>query len=125
MDLKLIRTLAFYQTKGLVIADSQTYRARYLGMSETFLLQSWPKGIDQSTVYSKCLKMEDTARLRVQYLLAIAYNIHVIVHKQLHVNLHTCIYQIIRGRFRYRRNFIRRRIWRKTWMHANKALFLF
>jgi hypothetical protein len=33
MDLELIRTLAFYQKKHLVIADSQTYRARYLGLS--------------------------------------------------------------------------------------------
>jgi hypothetical protein len=35
----------------------------------------------QSKIYSKCLKMEDTARLRVQYLLAMTYNI--VLYQQL------------------------------------------
>jgi hypothetical protein len=33
MDLELIRTLTLSQTKNLVNVDSQTYRARYLGLS--------------------------------------------------------------------------------------------
>jgi hypothetical protein len=49
MDLELIRTLAFYQTKNLVIADFQTYRARYLGLS-IILHQSWPKGIKAQSI---------------------------------------------------------------------------
>jgi hypothetical protein len=61
MDLELIRTLAFCQTKNLVIADSQTYCKRYLGLS-IILLQSWPKGIKEPSI-PKCLKMEDAARL--------------------------------------------------------------
>ncbi|XP_048755473.2 uncharacterized protein LOC125666342 [Ostrea edulis] len=52
--------------------------------------------------------MEDAARLRVQYLLAMAQNE---VLQQL--NLH----QFIRGRFRWRRGFRRRRIWRRTWLN--------
>jgi hypothetical protein len=64
--------------------------------------------------------MEDTARLRVQYLLTMAYNI--VVHQQL--NLHVYIkssevasdtnetsYGAVSGE--------------KIWMHANKALCLF
>lgn len=53
--------------------------------------------------------MEDAARLRVQYLLAMAQN--EVVLQQL--NLH----QFIRGRFRWRRGFRRRRIWRRTWLN--------
>ena len=53
--------------------------------------------------------MEDAARLRIQYLLAMAQN--EVLHQQL--NLH----QFIRGRFRWRRGFRRRRIWRRTWLN--------
>ena len=112
MDLELIRTLAFCQTKNLVNADFQTYRARYLCLSLSFFLHSWPKSI--KTVYSKCLKMEDTVRLRVQYLL------DIVVHQQLNIHVHI---NSSEG-FRYRRDFIRCRIWRKTWTHSYKALCL-
>jgi hypothetical protein len=45
------------------------------------LLQSWPKGIK-----AQCIPNVDTALLRVQYLLAMAYNI--VVHQQLNLHLY-------------------------------------
>ena len=53
--------------------------------------------------------MEDAARLRVQYLLAMTQN--KLIHQQL--NLH----KFIRGRLRRRRGFKRRRMWRKSWVN--------
>ena len=43
MDLELIRTLTFCQTKNLVNADSQTYHARYLGLSRSFCISPGQK----------------------------------------------------------------------------------
>jgi hypothetical protein len=85
MDLELIGTLAFYQTKNLVIADSQTYIRRYLGLPLSFCFS--PGQRYQITIYSKYLKMEDISRLSVHYLLTMIYN--VLVHQQL--NLHVYI----------------------------------
>jgi hypothetical protein len=55
--------------KNLVNTDSQTYRARYLGLS-----LSWPKGINAQSI------PKDTVRLRVQYLL------DRVVHQQLNIH---------------------------------------
>jgi hypothetical protein len=54
----------------MVIADSWTYRSRYLGLS-VLAAQSIPN---------------DAARLRVQHLLAMAYNI--VVHQQLNLRVY-------------------------------------
>ena len=43
MDSELIRTLTFCQTKNLVNADSQTYHARYLGLSLSFCISPGQK----------------------------------------------------------------------------------
>ena len=48
--------------------------------------------------------MEDAARLRVQYLLAMSQK--EVIHQQ-----------FIRGRIRCRRGFRRRRIWRRAWLN--------
>jgi hypothetical protein len=81
MDLELIRTLTFCKAKNLVNADSQTYCARYLGMSLSFCFSPGQKAL---LVFSKCVKIEDSVRLRVQYLLDTVVNqlnIHVYIVK--------------------------------------------
>jgi hypothetical protein len=70
MDLELIRTLTFCQTKNLVNADSQIFRPVSI-----ILLQSWPKLIKAQSIPN------DTVRLRVQYLLDI-------VKKYMYISIH-------------------------------------
>ena len=54
-------------------------------------------------------KIEDAARLRVQYLLAMSQK--EFIHQQLNLQ------KFIRGRIRWRRGFRRRRIWRRAWLN--------
>ena len=79
-------------TNAYVLLNEKFGECRLSDLSRTIfrpvsiiLLQSWPKSIKAQ--YIPNLKMEDTIRLRVQYLL------DIVVHQQL--NIH--VYQFIRG----------------------------
>jgi hypothetical protein len=117
MDLELIRTLAFYTTKNLVISDSRTYHTRCLGLSPSVWFSP-----DQEVSKHNLFQMFKDGRYSPPRSPILIGNG---IYRSTPAAKPTCIYKIIRGRFRYRPNFTRRRIWRKTWMHANKALCLF
>jgi hypothetical protein len=77
-------------TNACVLSDEKSCDCRLSDLSRTILgLYHFASVLAkryQSTIYPKYWKMEDTARLRVQYLLAMAYDI--VEHQQLNIHVY-------------------------------------